>query len=84
MHFVVFLTGFGSNDDDTACSGSTVDTGRTCILEDGDGLYVIGVEGTTHDTINYVNRVGPGGNRTCSTDTDLRRITRLTSCVRNR
>ena len=81
FHFVAFLTGLGSNDDDTTGCGSTVDTGRTCVLEDGNGLYVVGIEGTSHHSVNHVNGIGTCGDRTCTTDTDLRCVTRLSTGV---
>ena len=84
MNLVIFLTGLGGNYDNTTSSRSTVDTGRTGVFQYGDGLNVIGVERATHDTIDYINRLTTSGNRTCTTDTDLGSLTRLTTCVRNR
>ena len=83
MHFVAFLTRLGRYDDDTAGSGSTVDTGRTCVLQYGDGLYVIGVERTAHHTVHHVAGFAACGDRTCTADTDLGSIARLTGCVGN-
>ena len=60
--FLVAATLLGGNNDDTTCSGGTVDTRGTCVLQHRDSLHVVGVELSTHDTINYVNGVCSCGN----------------------
>ena len=84
MHFVTFLTTLGRYYDNTTCTLCTVDTGRTGVFQYGNGLYIVRVERTAHHTIYYVDRSGTGVDRTCTTNTDLSRITRLTTGVRYR
>ena len=53
------LVGFrllGGDDDHAAVGLRTVHTGRAGVLEDGDGLHVVGIVGATDDTVNHVER----------------------------
>ena len=48
---------FGGNDDYTAGTGSTIDTGRTCILQDCDALDIVRVECTSCYAIHDIERI---------------------------
>ena len=80
-HLVAFLTRLGRNYDYTTCTGCTIDTRRTGILQYGNGLNIVGVERSAHHTVNYIYRCTACGNTTCTTDTDLRCIAGLTTRV---
>ena len=76
--FLIALTGFGRNNDNTTGSGSTVNTGSTCIFQYGNSLNVVRIETTTHHAIYDIYRVRGSSNRTCTADTNLRTSARLT------
>ena len=84
MNLITFLSGLGRYNDNTTCTLCTVNSGWTCILQYRDSLYIVRIKRATYYTIYYVDRSTTGINRTCTTNTDLSCITRLTTCIRNR
>ena len=77
----IALCCFGGDDDNTAGSGSTVKGGCRCILKDGEGLDVVGVECTAGDTVNHVQRASTCGDGTGTTDADVCSCTGLAGGV---
>ena len=78
---VVLGTALGRDDDDTAGGGRTVQGGGGSVLQDGDGLDVVGVEGTAGDAVHHIERTRARGDGTGTADADVGVVTRLAGAV---
>ena len=74
-------TGFGGDHDDTAGSGRTVQGGGGSVLQDGDGLDVVGVEGAAGDAVHHIERTGACGDGAGTADADVGVVTGLAGAV---
>ena len=78
---LVLVAALGGHDDDTAGSGGTVESRGGSVLQDGDGLNIVGVEGTTGDTVYDVERAGTGGDGPGTADADVGGLARTAGTV---
>ena len=78
---LVLVTALGGNNDNTAGSCGTVESGSGSVLKDGEGFDVVGVEATAGNTVHNEQRTCACGDGTCTADADVGAGTRLAGRV---